>query len=107
MVIQYEEQERIRKEQSRKIKMDAAQGSVLKNLGLIQHALAIGRAQDCKLECERTLRQLSKVTKVILPRKAEFVCQIYHFKGLALIEMKNYDSALLTFQDEHLLATQE
>jgi hypothetical protein len=37
MVGQYEEQERDRQEQCRRIKMDAAEGAVLKNISLIEH----------------------------------------------------------------------
>ena len=41
MVIQYEEQEREKQEASRKIKVDAAEGAVLKNISLIQHGAHI------------------------------------------------------------------
>lgn len=37
MVLQYEKQEQERMEASRKIKMDAAQGAVLKNISQIEH----------------------------------------------------------------------
>ena len=37
MVIQYEEAERERREQCRRIKMDAAEGAVMKNIALIEH----------------------------------------------------------------------
>jgi len=37
MVIQYEQQEREKREACRKIKMDAAQGAIQKILGQIEH----------------------------------------------------------------------
>jgi hypothetical protein len=40
MVLQYEKQEEERMEACRKIKMDAAQGAVLKNITQIQHGMA-------------------------------------------------------------------
>ena len=39
MVIQYEQQEMERQEQCRRIRMDAAEGAVLKNIALIEHGL--------------------------------------------------------------------
>jgi hypothetical protein len=39
MVIQYEKQEHERMEASRRIKMDAAQGAVLKNISQIEHGM--------------------------------------------------------------------
>ncbi|OXA59227.1 tetratricopeptide repeat protein 25 [Folsomia candida] len=106
MVIQYEKQELERMEACRKIKMDAAQGAVLKNLTQIEHALQIGRAQDCQLECERALRQIKEISLRLLPRKPEFTTQILHFKGLALLKLKNFDAAVATFQEEFNVAVQ-
>jgi len=107
MVSQYEEQERERQEQCRRIKMDAAEGAVLKNISLIEHALAIKRPKDCQLECERTLRQMIKMTRNILPRKSEFLCTIHHYKGRALMELKSYDRAAESFQLEFNIAAEE
>lgn len=53
-------------------------------------ALQIGRAQDCQLECERALRQIKEISLRLLPRKPEFTTQILHFKGLALLKLKNF-----------------
>ena len=105
MVLRYEELERIKHEASRKVKMDAALGAVEKNISLIEHALSIGRPKDCQLECERTMRQMKEVSTRLLPRKPEFLCKILHFKGLALSKLKNYDSAIESFQQELQIAT--
>lgn len=50
---------------------------------------------------------MNKISKSVLPRKTEFVCQFYHYKGLALIQLKNYDAAVQAFQTEHELAQAE
>ncbi|CAG7641536.1 unnamed protein product [Allacma fusca] len=106
MVIQYEEQERERREASRRIKVDAAEGAVLKNISLIEHALSIGRAKDCQLECDRTLRQMKEISLQLLPRKPEFMCQVLHYKGLAFMKQKLYDNAAETFHQELNIATE-
>jgi len=107
MVMQYEAAERERQEQCRRIKMDAAEGAVLKNISLIEHSLKIKRPKDCQLECERTLRQMRKITRTVLPRKAEFLCTVHHYKGMAQMALKNYDGAAISFQTEFNVAAEE
>lgn len=107
MVLQYEKQEHERMEASRKIKMDAARGAVLKNIQQIEHALKIGRAQDCHLECERALRQMKEISQNLLPQKPEFMTEVLHFKGLALMKLKQYDQAVAAFQEEFNVASEQ
>lgn len=106
MVRRYERQEKEKLEASTRIKMDAAQGAVLKNLAHIEHALQIGRAQDCRLECERAIRQLKEISHRLLPRKPEFMTEILHYKGLAFMKLKNYDGACAAFQEEFKVASE-
>jgi len=106
MVRRYERQEKEKLEASTRIKMDAAQGAVLKNLAHIEHALQIGRAQDCRLECERAIRQLKEISHKLLPRKPEFMTEILHYKGLAFMKLKNYDGACSAFQEEFKVASE-
>ena len=70
-------------------------------------ALSIKRPKDCQLECDRTLRQMRKVTKKLLPKRSEFICEIYHYKGRAFLELKNYDRAAESFRIEFNLAAEE
>ncbi|ODN01080.1 Tetratricopeptide repeat protein 25 [Orchesella cincta] len=107
MVLQYEKQEHERMEACLKIKMDAARGAVLKNISQIEHALKIGRAQDCQLECERALRQMKEISQRLLPQKPEFMTEVLHFKGLALMKLKQFDQAVATFQEEFNVATEQ
>lgn len=67
-------------------------------------ALKIGRAHDCQLECERALRQIKEISQRLLPRKPEFLTEILHFKGLALMKLKSYDNAATAFQEEFKVA---
>ena len=70
-------------------------------------ALDIGRPKDAQLECYRALRQIKDMSSNILPRKAEFMAEILHYKGLALMQQKNYDDAVTTFQEEFNVANQQ
>ena len=47
------------------------------------------------------------MTKTILPHKSTFLCEIYHYKGLAFIDLKSYDKAAESFQLEFNLAAEE
>jgi hypothetical protein len=67
-------------------------------------ALKIGRAHDASLECERALRQIKEISQRLLPRKPEFLTEILHFKGLALMKQKKYDEAAGAFQEEFKVA---
>ncbi|OXA50583.1 Tetratricopeptide repeat protein 25 [Folsomia candida] len=61
-------------------------------------------AHDCQLECERALRQIKEISQRLLPRKPEFLTEILHFKGLALMKLKSYDNAATAFQEEFKVA---
>jgi len=50
------------------------------------------------------MRQMKEMSLTLLPRKAELLCQILHYKGLAFLKMKNYDQAIETFSVELELA---
>jgi len=106
IVRQYERLEAEKKAAARKIKMDAAQGAVMKNISQIVHALEIGRANDCQLECQRALRQIKEISPNLLPRKAEFMTEILHYKGLALMKEKRFDEAADAFQAEFKVANE-
>ena len=69
-------------------------------------ALQIGRSKDCQLECQRTLRQMKDLSMKLLPRKPEFLSQVYHYKGLAYMKMRQYDHATESFQSELNVATE-
>lgn len=56
------------------------------------------------MECDRTMRQMKEISLTLLPRKAELLCQILHYKGLASIKLKNYDQAVETFSAEQNVA---
>jgi len=86
--------------------MDAAAGAVQKNLSLIAHALKIGRAKDCQLECERTMRQMKEISTRLLPKKHIFMTDVLHYKGLAFMKQKLFDHACVAFQQELALAVE-
>jgi len=77
------------------------------NFVIVHKALSIGRANDCQLECERALRQMREISQHLLPRKPEFLTEVYHYKGLALVRLKNHEAAVSAFQEEYNVATEQ
>ena len=100
VVNQVEQEIREQQNTSQKVMKDAAETAVLKNIVQIEDSLANGRNNDAQLACERSLRQMRKVTLAQVPRKFEFIIDMIHYHGVALMRQKLYDEAIDAFRRE-------